>query len=159
MTAENNLILYEQQDEKLWDMELVAQGTHFLELSLQGDEVSSWHLEARIACWHCTKEDSQEKWEDILQLYNQLLKINYSPAAALNRIFALYKTEGAKAALLEASALKFETNHFYFLLLGELYKEIDAAKAKLNLQNAWALAKTQTEKMNIQKKIEASLEK
>lgn len=154
MTAENTLILYEQQDENLWDLELVAQGTYFLEQSLQGDEISSWHLEARIAWWHCTKEDSKEKWEDILQLYNQLLKINYSPAAALNRIFALYKAEGAKAALAEASALKFETNHFYFLLLSELYKEINAVEAKLDLQKAWALAKTSIEKNGIQKKID-----
>jgi RNA polymerase sigma factor (sigma-70 family) len=154
MTAENNLILYEQQDEKLWDMELVAQGTYFLEHSLQGDEISSWHLEARIAWWHCTKEDSKKKWGDILQLYNQLLKINYSPSAALNRIFALYKAEGIKPALAEVEVVKFETNHFYFLLLGELYKTSDTSKAKLNLQKARALAKTQTEKASIQKKID-----
>lgn len=154
MTAENNLILYEQQDEKLWDMALVIQGTNFLKQSLAGDELSSYHLEARIAYWHCVKEDSAEKWEDILQLYNQLLKINYSPGAALNRIFALYKTKGANATVNEAEELKFEDNHFYFLLLGELYKESDAAKAKLNLQKAWSLAKTQTEKKGIQKKID-----
>lgn len=154
MTAENTLILYEQQDENLWDMELVAQGTYFLEQSLQGNEISSWHLEARIAYWHCIKEDSEEKWEDILNLYDQLLKINYSPGVALNRVFAFYKTKGAKAALSEVEELNFEDNHFYFLLLSELYKEIDANKAKLNLQKALALAKTNTEKAGIEKKID-----
>ena len=152
-TNEDLLILYEHQDPALWDAGLIKQGWHFLNLSAQGDEVSSYHLEARIASWHCIKEDTKEKWEDILQLYNQLLLINYSPNVALHRTFALYKANGPQAALIEAEKLKLENNHFYFLLLGELYKNIDNIKAKFNYQKAYSLAKTQTEKQGIQGKI------
>ena len=49
--------------------------------------------------------------------------------------------------------MKLETNHFYFILPGELYTDIDNEKAMLNLQKAYALAKTQTEKQIIQNKI------
>lgn len=153
-TNENEAVLYEQQNEELWDKALINQGVHFLNLSAQGNEVSSYHLEARIAYWHCKKEDTQEKWENILQLYNQLLVINYSPSVALNRTFALYKANGRQAALVEAEKLKLEGNHFYFLLLGELYTTIDNRNAKLNFQKAYALAKTQTEKEGIQKRID-----
>ena len=153
-TNENALVLYEQQNEDLWDAALIKQGMHFLDLSAQGDEVGSYHLEARIACWHCIKEDSKEKWEDILRLYDLLLLVNYSPSVALNRTFALYKVNGPQAALIEAEKLKLENNHFYFLLLGELYKNIDDAKATYNFQKAYSLAKTQTEKQGIQKKID-----
>ncbi len=152
-TDENSLVLYEQQDETLWDIALINQGVHFLNLSAQGDEVSAYHLEARIAYWHCMKEDTREKWEDILQLYDQLLLVNYSPSVALNRTFALYKAKGAQAALTEAEQLKLETNHFYFILLGELYKNIDIEKARLHLQKAYSLAKTFTEKQGIEEKI------
>jgi RNA polymerase sigma-70 factor (ECF subfamily) len=152
-TDENSLVLYEQQDETLWDIALINQGMHFLNLSAQGDEVSAYHLEARIAYWHCMKEDTREKWEDILQLYDQLLLVNYSPSVALNRTFALYKAKGAQAALTEAEQLKLETNHFYFILLGELYKNIDIEKARLHLQKAYSLAKTFTEKQGIEEKI------
>jgi len=165
-TSENSLVLYEQQNEELWDKALINQGIHFLDLSAQGNEVSSFHLEARIAYWHCMKEDTKEKWEDILNLYNQLLLVNYSPGVALNRTYALYKAnawvpdrfaeasmQGQKLALVEAEKLKLENNHFYFLLLGELYKNIDNKKAKLNFQKAYALAKTKTEKQVIQEKI------
>ncbi len=164
----SGLILYEEQNEELWDKALINQGMHFLDLSAQGDEISSYHLEARIAYWHCMKEDTKEKWEDILQLYNQLLLVNYSPSVALNRTFALYKAnvclpdhdspeasrKGQQAALAEAEKLKLENNHFYFVLLGELYKNIDNSKAKLNFQRAYDLAKTLTEKQIIQKKID-----
>ena len=148
------LVLYEEQDENLWDKNLIEQGMHFLSLSAQGNEMSSYHLEARIAYWHCIKEDTKEKWNEILSLYNQLLMINYSPSVALNRTYALYKANGQEEALREAEKLKLESSHFYFLLLGELYKNIDNKKAKLNLKKAFALAKTQTEKQSIQNRID-----
>jgi RNA polymerase sigma factor (sigma-70 family) len=151
--SDDSLILYEEQDEQLWDRALINQGIQYLYFAAQGNELSSYHLEARIAHWHCFKEDTPKKWDDILQLYNQLLMINYSPGAALNRTFALYKANGREVALAEAQKLKLENNHFYFLLLGELYKTIDNDKAKLNLQKAYSLAKTQTEKQGIQEKI------
>ena len=153
-TNEDDIVLYEQQDESLWDQDLIQQGIYYLNLSAEGNEISSYHLESRIAYWHCIKEDTQDKWENILQLYNQLLMINYSPAVALNRTYALYKANGKQEALQEALKLKLDNNHFYFVLLGDLYKNVDAEKAKLNLQKAYALAKTQSEKQAIQNKID-----
>lgn len=153
-TDGDDFVLYEQQNEDLWDAALVNRGRHFLDLSAQGNELSSYHLEAKIASWHCIKEDTKEKWEDILQLYNQLLLVNYSPGVALNRTFALYKANGWQAALAEAEKLKLESNHFYFVLLGELYSNVDHETAKLHFKKAFALAKTHTEKQSIQKKID-----
>ena len=154
-TEEESPILYEQQDAGLWDKELIEQGMHFLYLSAQGDEVSSYHLEAQIAYWHCIKEDSKEKWENILSLYNQLLLVNYSPSVALNRTYALYKANGRQEALVQAEKLRLDNNHFYFILLGELYKGEDDQKAKLHFQKAYDLAKTLTERQGIQEKIDA----
>lgn len=154
-TEEESPILYEQQDAGLWDKEMIEQGMHYLYLSVRGDEVSSYHLEAQIAYWHCIKEDSREKWENILSLYNQLLLVNYSPSVALNRTYALYKANGRQEALIQAEKLRLENNHFYFILLGELYKGLDNVKARLHLQKACDLAKTQTEKQVIQEKIDA----
>lgn len=150
---EREYILYEQQDERLWDSSLIERGMQYLALSATGDQLSSYHLEARIASWHCIKEDSKEKWEEILQLYNQLLMINYSPGVALNRTFALFKANSRKEALIEAEKLQLETNHFYFLLLGFLYKGFDNEKAKLNWEKAYDLAKTAPERQEILEKI------
>jgi RNA polymerase sigma factor (sigma-70 family) len=114
--GEDDVILYDQQDERLWDTDLIRRGMQYLALSAIGDQLSSYHLEARIASWHCIKEDTPEKWEEILQLYNQLLMINYSPGVALNRTFALYKANGRDEALIELEKLKLEGNHFYNVL-------------------------------------------
>lgn len=150
----SGMILYDQQNEKLWDTALIKHGMHFLERSAEGDEISSWHLEARIAWWHCIKEDTREKWEEILCLYDQLLKLNYSPSVALNRIYALYKVKGAQPALSEAEQLNLEVNHFYLVLMGELTREADPEKAKNHFEKARSLAKTLPEKQVIQEKID-----
>jgi len=152
-TSEDEVVLYEQQNEELWDTALIKQGVHFLSQSATGNEITSYHLEARIAYWHCIKEDTKEKWEHILQLYNQLLTINYSPSVALNRTFALYKADGPEVALVEAEKLKLENNHFYYMLLGELYSHIDQQQAKLNFEKAYAIAKTETERAVIRERI------
>ena len=154
-TANNSIILYDQQNPELWDTGLIRQGMDFLERSARGDEVSSYHLEARIACWHCIKEDTPEKWGGILHLYDQLLKVNYSPRVILNRIYVLFKVKGAQTALTEAEELNLVDDHFYFVLLGELYKHSDQEEAKNNFEKAKYLAKTETEKQEIEKKISA----
>ena len=153
-TADNERpILYDDQDESKWDQALIGQGMHYLELSASGEEMSSYHLEARIASWHCIKEDTPEKWKDILHLYDRLLEVNYSPSVALNRTYALYRVSGNRAAIDAAEQLKLEDNHFYFLLLGELYRDIDNEKARRHFLQAMALARTQTEKQGIQEKM------
>jgi predicted RNA polymerase sigma factor len=152
---DNFQILYEQQNKDLWDKNLINQGNYFLNNSAQGAEVSSYHLEARIAYIHCLQDGETEKWEKILQLYNQLLQVNYSPSVALNRTYALYKVSGAKIALVEAEKLKLENNHFYFTLLGELYKKTDSQKARINFLKAHDLAKSQSDKETLLKKINA----
>jgi RNA polymerase sigma factor (sigma-70 family) len=148
------IILYQDQDETLWNQELIVKGGYFLNQAAQGHTISKYHLEASIAYWHTIKMDTKEKWENILQLYNQLLIIEYSPIAALNRTYALSKVHGRAAAIVEAEKLELTTNHFYFTLLGELYKDVDCKKAKMYLQKAFSLAKTNTDKHTIQAKID-----
>ena len=147
------LILYDEQNTNLWNEELIGKGIFYLHEASGGKALSKYHLEAAIAYWNTQKEDTKEKWENILQLYNRLLQIEYSPVAALNRTFAIAKTNGKQEAITEAEKLNLTDNHFYCTLLGELYTGIDNAKAKEYFQQALTLAKTQTDKQTIQKKI------
>ena len=145
------IILYQEQDESLWDQELISKGVYYLNQSSRGNLLTKYHIEASIAYWHTIKNDTPEKWGNILQLYNHLLQLEYSPVAALNRTFALSKVKGKQAAILEAEKLQLVNNHYYFTLLGELYNDLDNQKAIENFQKALALAKTQTDKQTISK--------
>ena len=72
----------------------------------------------------------------------------------MHSTYALARANGKEEAIIEAEKLNLENNQFYFTLLGELYKEIDHGKSKLNFQKALSLAKTKTDQQIIQTKID-----
>jgi len=153
LDTNGEIILYEEQDSSLWNVDLISKGGYFLQCAAAGNKLSKYHLEAGIAYWNTRQADTREKWENILQFYNQLLQIAYSPMAALNRTYALSRANGKEEAIVEAEKLALTDNHFYFTLLGELYTSIDDEKARLHFQKAYSLAKTQADRQIIQKKI------
>jgi RNA polymerase sigma-70 factor (ECF subfamily) len=153
--AQGEQVLYDEQDESKWNQPLIAQGVCFLNMASQGTMISKYHLEAGIAYWHTQKSDTHEKWENILQLYNQLLTIEYSPIAALNRTYALSKANGKQEAIREAEKLQLTDNHFYWMLLGELYNGMDHEKAKQSFSNALSLAKSPSDQRLILKRLNA----
>lgn len=148
-SEQGEIVLYYQQDTSLWNYELIAKGASLLHRSAEGSGLSRYHIEASIAWWHTVKEDTPEKWSAILQLYNHLLQIAYSPIAALNRTYALSKIKGNAAAIAEAEQLQLTGNHYYHTLLGELYKGIHTGKARSCLNQAYELAKTDADKIII----------
>ena len=154
---DGEIILYEDQDTSLWDKDLIAQGVNFLNRSAGGKQVTRYHLEAAIAYWHTLKEDTHEKWENILQLYNRLLQMEYSPIAALNRTYALSKANGKEEAIVEAEKLNLDANHFYHSLLANLYEDINPEKELDHLQRAWTLARNTNDKTLLAKKISSAI--
>ena len=146
-------ILYDDQDTNLWNVDLIKQGEYYLNLAAEGNEVTKYHLEACIGYWHTIKEDSKEKWENILQLYNRLLQIEYSPMAALNRTYALAKANGNAEAIVEAEKLNLNDNYLYHSLLGNLYIDINKEKAVNHFKIALKLSKSSADKTLFANKI------
>ncbi len=151
--SKGEVILYEDQDTLLWNKDLVEKGIFYLNSSAYGNQLSKFHLEAGIAYWHTHPEDTREKWEAILQLYNKLLMLEYTPVAALNRTYALAKANSIGEAIAEAEKLQLTDNHFYFVLLGKLYAQLDPEKAKTLLRTAKEVARSESDRQLIQKKI------
>jgi RNA polymerase sigma-70 factor (ECF subfamily) len=153
------LIQYDEQDASLWNEELIQQGKYYLNLAAGGSEISKYHLEAAIAYEHTVKTDTAGKWQNILQLYNRLLLVEYSPMAALNRTYALAKADGKEIAIREAQKLNLVSNHLYHILLGYLYTDVDNAEAIRHFKTALKLAKSETDKANIKKSLNKLNEK
>lgn len=160
--SDGSPVLYEDQDQSLWDDELINKGIEFLQMASKGNQLSKFHLEAAIAFCHTHKaysslEYGQEKWNRILQLYNLLLQLEYSPTAALNRTYALYKVHGAEKALQEAHKIDLKEHYLYHSLLAEIQTELDHSLAIEHWQNALNLAKNERDKIFIRKKLEVLL--
>ncbi|GAA4793924.1 sigma-70 family RNA polymerase sigma factor [Olivibacter ginsenosidimutans] len=147
-------VLFDEQDKSLWDKRLIERGNYYLTNACKGfADWTKYHLEASIAYWHTTAMD-QNKWPYILQLYNQLILIEYSPVTALNRTFAFAKVYGHKEAIAEAEKLHLDENSHYHGLLGYLYTNTNRDKAIYHYKQAIRLTKSKTEKQTLTREIE-----
>lgn len=147
------IILFEDQNRTLWDQSLIHRGNYYLLKATAGTGISRYHLEAGIAYWHTTT--GLQKWKHILELYDQLLIMAYTPVAALNRFFALAQVHGNEKAIAAVEASDLAGNEYYHMLLGHLYATADVTRAIQHYQHALTQAKSGNEKRMIEKQIAA----
>ncbi len=151
-TADRVNILFDQQDKNLWDKSLIDRGNYYLVNACHGTEISKYHLEAAMAYWHTTSGDDT-KWNHILQLYDQLLLIEYSPVTVLNRVFAFSKVYGCKEAIREIEKVNLSEHTYYHELLGHLYADIDASIAIQHYSKAINLTNSKTARQVLHQEI------
>ncbi len=125
---------------------MIQHGIHHLHLAATGETLSVYHLEAGIAACHSiVATTSDTDWPRILALYDELVKINPSPVAALNRAVALGKVSGPQAALdaLEQISTKglLGSYHLFHAVRGSLLLELQRQpEALVALRKAERLA-------------------
>ncbi|RQP15227.1 MAG: RNA polymerase subunit sigma, partial [Parapedobacter sp.] len=150
-------ILFDKQDKSLWDKSLIDRGNYYLINACNGEEISKYHLEAGVAYWHTTPTDNN-KWEHILQLYNRLVIIEYSPVTALNRAFAFSKVYGNEMAIKEVEKLNLSESNYYHELLGYLYSNIDVNTSIQHYTKAIDLTKSKIEQETLKQEIDRLLQ-
>jgi len=124
--SSGELLELEKQDRSTWNTDLIQLGCQFLRQS-QDARLSSYHLEAAIACLHCTATSfAATDWKMIADLYARLLQQQPNPFASLNYAIALYHAKQPQACFSILNELL--RNPFmagYYLLnytAGKLYK-------------------------------------
>jgi RNA polymerase sigma-70 factor (ECF subfamily) len=137
-----HFLLMEEQERDRWDWGLIRRAKEFLDQSAEGARISRFHLEAAIACLHCTAVSYCETdWPAILRLYDALLAIHRSPVYVLNRAIVIAEIEGPHAGLraLEEVADDPTLRHYHLFdaTLGELYRRAgDQASARRHFEAA-----------------------
>lgn len=156
--AKGMSVLFEEQDKNCWDQELIHRGNFYLVNACNGEEISTYHLEASIAYWHTTPT-AENKWQHILEFYNQLLELENSPITKLNRIFAYSKVYSPQKAIIEVQNSNLPENNYYHQLLGYLYAKVNNKKAVLHFKKALALSNSPNEKHTLANEIAKQAEK
>ena len=150
-----------EQDRSLWNQELIARGMRHLAASASGDEMTTYHVEAAIAACHAAAPSFEETdWERIVSLYDDLLDIDPSPVAALNRAVAVAMAEGPGSGIRAVESIAGrDTLRDYPLLystLGELWlRSGDRARAAAEFSRALELPSTMPEKRFLLRKLES----
>jgi RNA polymerase sigma-70 factor (ECF subfamily) len=114
-----------EQDRSCWDAELIREGLSLLERSAFGDELSVYHVEAAIAGSHAAAATAEQtRWDEIIALYDLLMRLQPSPVVALNRGMAIAQRDGPGAGLDAIRAIAHADRllryPFYHAALGEL---------------------------------------
>lgn len=136
--ADGRLISLADQDRTLWDQRLIVEGIEILQAALGRDELGQYQAQAAIAALHAdaqTVEDTD--WVQVVEWYDELLKLNESPIASLNRAVAIGEADGPVAGLAELGRLD-ETLPRYFAVEAHLRERAgeDEAAAKLYVEAA-----------------------
>ena len=124
-----NLLRLHEQNRGTWDSSLIQLGIHHLGLAAVGEELSEYHLEAGIAACHSiVPDEASTDWPRILSLYDQLVLLNASPVAAMNRAVAVARVHGPQAGLEALAAItnrsSLESYHLYHAIRGSLAAEL-----------------------------------
>ncbi|GGG10669.1 RNA polymerase sigma factor [Rhodococcoides trifolii] len=89
-----------EQDRRLWDTALIAEGVRVLQRALARDRLGEYQAQAAIAALHADASHVDETdWAQIVEWYDELLDITKSPVVQLNRAIAVGEADGPAAGL------------------------------------------------------------
>ena len=123
--AEGALLPLEMQDRRTWSREFIDRGVVHLAAAATGVELSRYHLEAGIACLHCTAPSVEEtNWSEVLRLYELLKAQSGNPVVAICCALARAMRGDVHEALTEILTLGEEPRlldyPFYWAARGEI---------------------------------------
>ncbi len=97
---DGSLVPLAQQDRNLWDTRLIAEGVEMIQTALARDRIGEFQAQAAIAALHADARTAEETdWVQIVEWYDELVRLTGSPVARLNRAVAVGEADGPRAGL------------------------------------------------------------
>ena len=94
------LVPLAEQDRSRWDAGLIAEGVDVLQAALTRDRLGEFQAQAAIAALHADARTVEETdWVQIVEWYDELVRLTGSPVARLNRAVAVGQADGPPAGL------------------------------------------------------------
>jgi RNA polymerase sigma-70 factor (ECF subfamily) len=156
--ADGEIVLLDEQDRSRWNATLVAEGRLLLERASVYQNPGPYQLQAAIAALHAgAMRPEDTPWKEIDSLYQALEALQPSPVVTLNRAVAVWKLQGAQAALEMIDPLQSELDAYFYLhgLRGTLLKELNRLdEARDALSRAIALANSVAEAKLVRRELD-----
>jgi RNA polymerase sigma factor (sigma-70 family) len=98
--SDGSLVPLAEQDRSLWNTRLIAEGVDVLQSALTRDRLGEFQAQAAIAALHADARTVEETdWAQIVEWYDELVRLTESPVARLNRAVAVGEADGPRAGL------------------------------------------------------------
>lgn len=119
------LIPLPEQDRRLWDRELIAEGQGLVRFCLRRNLPGPYQVQAAINAVHSDAPRAVDTdWRQILALYDQLLLLDPSPVVELNRAVALSEVEGPAAGLAVTNGLPLQSYYLFHAVRADLLRRL-----------------------------------
>ena len=100
LTSAGALVPLAEQDRTRWDTAMIAEGVGILQRALARDRLGEFQAQAAIAALHADAPRAEETdWVQIVEWYDELVRLTGSPVARLNRAVAVGEADGPRAGL------------------------------------------------------------
>jgi len=158
-SATGELILLNDQDRSLWNRELIGEGSTLVRQVLASRRVGPYTLQAAIAAVHAEAVDAEATdWNEIVGLYDVLLRTDPSPVIELNRAVAVAMRDGPAAGLALVDAILARGDladyHLAHAARADLCRRMgDLAQAGAAYRRALALARQEPERRFLERRL------
>jgi predicted RNA polymerase sigma factor len=103
---DGRLVPLAEQDRSRWNTRLIAEGVDVLQAALARDRLGEYQVQAAIAALHADAATVAETdWTQIVEWYDELVRLTGSPVARLNRVVAVGEADGPRAGLAALAGL------------------------------------------------------
>jgi RNA polymerase sigma-70 factor, ECF subfamily len=127
VTASGALIRLAEQDRRLWDRGLIAEGQAIVRACVQRGRPGPYQIQAAISAVHSVAPSfDRTDWPAILTLYDQLYALTPTPVVALNRAVALAEVHGPAAGLAAVDDLRpgLDSYHLFHAARADLLRRL-----------------------------------
>jgi RNA polymerase sigma-70 factor, ECF subfamily len=158
-TPDGDLVVLEEQDRGLWDRVLIAEGIALVHRALAAPEIGPYTLQAAIAAVHSSAPSfAATDWNQIIGIYDLLLRATPSPVIEVNRAVAVAMRDGPWAGLVLVDAIlargDLSEYHLVHAAQADMYRRLHkTSEARAAYQRALALAQQAAERRYLERRM------
>lgn len=154
VTADGDLVLLAEQDRRLWDQALIAEGQALVRQCLAANRPGPYQIQAAINAVHSAAATPAETdWRQVVALYDHLRAFTPTPIVALNRAVAVAEVDGPAAALALVEDLPLAGFHLFHAVRADLLRRLGRSdEAALAYDAAIAVTANAAERTFLQKR-------
>lgn len=151
-SPDGEVILLDEQDRSLWNRDQIAEGVLLVERALSSRRFGPYTLQAAIAAVHAQAPNADSTdWNQIVALYDVLLRIEPSPVIELNRAVAIAMRDGPQSGIEIIDVLlsrgDLSDYHLIYAAHADLCRRLGkAAEARASYERALSLTRQDPER-------------
>ncbi len=154
---DGSIVLLRDQDRSRWNSPAIADAESLLQHAEAMGRPGSYQLQAAILVAHAGAPSwDATPWDEIVPLYDALLRLEPTPVVGLNRALALAERDGPEAGLtaLDPLADRLDGYHLFHAARGELLRRLGRTdEARVADVRALELAKNPAERRLLEERL------